>query len=317
MNEVDAARARGLGYGLLADVLAHGVTDSTRAAIAASAPLAELLAAHGDDEIGAQLERALGWAAPPFEGAWLDPDGTIGGEATERLWALFGECGFAPDRRSVDVEHLATALRALAFLAGAEADARADDHGGAVERVRELSRRLLDEHVLRWVPVWAHAVQRADAPFGASLARQVEDLLLLHRSLLPGRPADFELAPFEPILDDPDTGLREIGEWLARPARAGLALTRVDVERLGRGLEVPRGFGERSQLIINLLRSAARFEVFPQTVAALRAELTGQAAALAADRYDAIRGVVEPWRRRLGETDALLAELAERAVEAD
>ncbi|HHH28383.1 MAG TPA: hypothetical protein ENK57_08570, partial [Polyangiaceae bacterium] len=159
MNRHEIASARSLAYGLLADLIAHGVTDATRAAAMASTAIAAAIEGVSEDEIGAQFERAFGWAAPPFEGAYLDPEGTIGGVATDALWALFRESGFRPDTRSVDVEHLATSLRALAFLSGAEADALEDRHQGAVERTGALSRRILDEHVLRWVPLFACAVR--------------------------------------------------------------------------------------------------------------------------------------------------------------
>ena len=145
MNDHELARARSLGYGLLADLLARGVTPETRAAAGASPHLARAIDGRVDEELAVELERATGWAAPPFEGAYLTADATIGGAPTEALWSIFSSAGYRPDLRGADAEHLATTLRCLAFLSGAEADAVRDGHGGALERTRALARRLLDE----------------------------------------------------------------------------------------------------------------------------------------------------------------------------
>ncbi len=317
MNEHEIARARSLAYGLLADLLANGLTSATRQAALTSEPIADSLRGRSDDELGAQFERAFGWAAPPFEGAYLDPEGTIGGAATDALWALFRASGFHPNIRSVDVEHLATALRALAFTSGAEADAVADGHQGAIEKTRGLARQMLDEHVLRWVPIWANAVRRTQEPFPAALVDQVESLALSHRASLPGDPRAFELPPAPPLLDDERTGLREIGAWLSKPALSGLVLTRVDLQRIGRGLEVPRGFGDRAQLLINLLRSAARFEVFGRTVQALEAELDAQLEALHTPQLEGAKALLGTWTDRATLTRGVLRRMLEGALERD
>ena len=85
----------------------------------------------------------------------------------------------------------------------------------AVERTRELSRRLLDEHVLRWVPTWAMAIRRLSTALPTALVDTIEELLLEHRSALPGEPASFALPAAPALLEDESTGLRDIGEMLA------------------------------------------------------------------------------------------------------
>lgn len=316
LSAADAAHARGLAYGLLADLLARGLTPSTREAALTSAPLAAALATYPADDldsVAVEHEHAFGWAVPPFEGAFLDPTRIIGGRATDALWALFSDAGFRPDVRSEDVEHLATALRCLAYLSGAESDALEDGHTGAVERVCELSRRLLDEHVLRWVPAFANAVRRLERAFPSALVEQIEGLLLLHREQLGGAPRRFSLPDAPALLDDASTGLREIGERLATPALCGVLLSREDIGRLARGAHVPRGFGDRTQLLVNLLRSAARFEALEALLDALDAEIGGQVEALGAPRYADVATLTAPWRARAAETRALLAEVRDAA----
>lgn len=315
MTPEEHAQGRCLGYGLFADVLIRGVTDDNRPALSSSQPIAEAIEGRDPDQVAADLERAFGWAAPPFEGALLDPGRAIGGESSDRLWGLYRQMGFSPDVRSVDAEHLSTLLRGLAFLSGAEADAIEDGHQGAVERVRELSRRLLDEHALRWVPIWASAVRRVELALPTALVDRIEELLLEHRASIPGEPASFALPEPPDLLSDESTGLRDIGEHLASAAHAGVLLTRDDVRRLGRRLEVPRGFGDRSQLLVNLLRSAARFDAFGGLLAAMDAELEAQQQALHDPRYDGIRPLVRPWVQRLVATRALLERLRDATLD--
>lgn len=317
LSDADAAQARGLAYGLLADLLARGLTADNGEAARTSAPLRAALRTYpaGDlDAVAVEHQHAFGWAAPPFEGAYLDPERIIGGAATDALWATFSAAGFRPDVRSEDVEHLSTALRCLAFLSGAESDALEDEHAGAVERVRALSRALLDEHLLRWVPIFAQAVRRLERAFPTALVEQIESLLLLHRAALGGRPRSFSLPAAPPLLEDEGTGLREIGEHLATPATSGVMLSREDVARLGRGARVPRGFGDRTQLLVNLLRSAARFEALEPLLDALDDEIAAQIEALEGPRYADVAPLTAPWRERADATRRLLREVRRAAT---
>ncbi len=313
MNDHDLARARSLGYGLLADLLARGVTPEPRAAAGASPPLARAIDGRDEEDLAVELERAFGWAAPPFEGAYLTADATIGGPPTDALWALFSSAGYRPDLRRADAEHLATTLKALAFLSGAEADGLRDAHAGAILRTRALARRLLDEHALRWVPVWAAGVQRVGLAFPTALATAIEELLLSHRSAILEPAPGFELAPLALDPEDEETDLRAVATALVTPARSGLVLTRADLERLGRETSVPRGFGERAQVATNLLRSAARFEVFDRVLESLIDELEAQRAELDDPRYAGVRTLVEPWRRRAAEMQVVLRAMRDAA----
>lgn len=308
MDPSSRAQARSLGYALLAELLERGVTDATRDAATVSDAMAAAIEAGDADGLAADHERAFGWAAPPLAGFYLDPERLVGGPRTDALLALFDAAGYAPDLRSRDAEHLSVTLRALAFLSGAEADAREDGHEGAVERVEVLARRLLDEHVLRWLPIFALAVRRTALAFPVALVDELEALIGSHREALPGATPAFALPDAPPLLEDDETGLREIGAYLSAPAHAGFVLTREDVARLGRGLNVPRGFGDRTQLIVNLLRSAARFDALDALLEALEGEAADQR-----DRLTSWGPATTAWRGRIDETLSILRALRERA----
>lgn len=307
------AAARSLAYGLLADLLTRGLTPETREAALASEPIrAAIFGRAGDlDALAVEHEHAFGWSTPPFEGAFLDPSRTIGGAGGDALWALFRASGFVP--RKDDAEHLASALRCLAFLSGAEADALEDHHAGAVERVRTLSRRLLDEHVLRYLPVLASAVRRTGLAFPTALVDELEPLAMLHRRELPGDPSTFALPEPPPLLEREETGLREIAEYLATPALSGLVIGKDDLTRIGRSLRVPRGFGDRTQVLLNLLRAAVQYEVLDEVMVALADEARGQREALSAPRYASVAAFTSPWRARLEQTEAAIAQIRDDA----
>lgn len=310
LGPAELAAARSLAYGLLADLLARGVTPETRMAALTSDALRHAIFTHAGDlnALAVEHEHAFGWSVPPFEGAFLEPTRSIG-VGTGALYSVFAEAGFAADTRSEDLEHLAVALRCLAFLSGAEADAIEDMHLGALGRVRVSTQRVLDRHVLRWFPAFACAVRRTGLVFPTAVVDELEPLLLMQRSELSERVPSFELPEPPALLDREETSLRDIAELLATPAHSGLVLGKHDLARLGRQLHIPRGFGDRVQILVNLVRSAAQYDDFDLVLDALDAEVEAQRGALESPRYAPIVPMIAPWRMRLARTSALLGRM--------
>lgn len=341
----DAARGRARAYALLAEVLARGVDGATRDAVSLSPAIAAALATYDDpDGPAVDHHQVFGETVFPIEGAFLDPDGQVGGEQARRLGALYATCGFAPDPRTEPPEHLATELRALAFLSAAEADALRDRQQAAVAAITGHARALLDQHLLRWLPALAVAARRSARPWPTALIDQIEDLALLHLQSIdarqepaatppppagegqgrgapsPSRPT-FELPPLPDLLADEGTSLRRVAALLATPSRTGVYLGRADLAKLGRSLGLPRGFGSRTDLLENLLLAAGRYDAIEPLLGALAALVTGTRDALAQARYDdpAVRTLTAPWRARCDETLVLLDGLgaAVRALSGD
>ena len=314
------AEARARAYGLLADLVSRGPTAATLEAARLSPLLGEALAEYPApilDGAASDHERVFGMELFPQEGWFLDAEGKIGGDATQSLLDLFHRAGCIPAPGGDGPEHLATALQALSFLSGAEADALADGLPEAEERIRALSRELLDGHLLRWLPVLCVSVRRCGRPFPSALASQIEDLVLLHREGLgpPASPGEFLAGPALD-LDAEETGLGEIALHLTRPALAGAALTRADLARAGRLAEAPRGFGERAVELENLLRSAARLDRRPEALAALDGILSAVAVDLeeSAGRGAGLEESIRPWLARIAGTRRLLVLLRTRSA---
>ena len=318
----ERAEARGRGYVLLADLIARGPTEALEAPARASELLAEALDGYPErDEAEADHQHVFGFVVHPFEGAFLDPRGEVGSTRGAALHARYEAFGYRPPAKGEDPEHLATELRALGVLSGAEADAAADGKADIVGHLRELQRGFLDEHVLRWFGALASAARRSGRAWPTALLAQLEDLLALHRGELGGA---VEAPPLEgkPLaLDDPETDLRGIARFLTTPARAGLFLGKDDLARVGRALELPRGFGSRALMTQNLLRSAVRFGRLGEVTAALGAILAAWEEEIDASPFAA---QLAPWRQRgattkgaLEELGAAVARFAEEAEEAD
>ena len=178
------AEARARAYDLLADLVSRGPRGPSLEAARMSPLLGEGLAAYpgpGPEGAAADHERVFGMEVFPREGWFLDPEGRAGGDATASLLDLFHRVGCTPSPGGDGPEHRAAALRALSHLSEAESDALADGFPAESERIRSLSRELLDGHLLRWLPLLCVTVRRCGRPFPSALACQVEDLVLLHR----------------------------------------------------------------------------------------------------------------------------------------
>ena len=144
--------------------------------------------------------------------------------------------------------------------------------------------------------------------------------MLDHRSALGygGRMTSkrFTLPEPPPLLDDPRTGLKDIAAYLTTTPWAGLFLSRDAITRLGRRAGVPRGFGDRTQMLANLFRAAAeydRLDVVLEHLTALTASWRAHYVALCARNTPGLSDIVDVWTERLATTDRLLDRLREAA----
>lgn len=315
-NRETEARARSRAYALLARLVGAGPSSERELEAArAHAGMASAIASYaGDlDALAADHQHVFGMSCPPFESAMLDPDGQLGGETSERLRRTLAEVGIAAGPGGEEPDHLAAQLYALALLAGAEADALEDGELAIAERLRAQARRSMDAHLLRWLPTYGAAVRRAARAWPSALMEAMEGVALHHRSALGAFEGDpLALPSIGLTLDDEETGLADIARVLARPARAGVLISRDDVARLGRSSATPRGFGDRATLIENLLRAGAQLGTLDELLEALGALLAGARAELDGERFaDVPLALRAPWQARIDAIGALLAKVRE------
>jgi hypothetical protein len=178
--------------------------------------------------------------------------------------------------------------------------------------MRSWQRRFLDGHLLRWLPAVAQAIRQQEQPFYVVLADLTLELALDHRAdlgedMLADLPR-FELPATPMPLDQDTTGLKEIASFLLTPPYSGLYLGRDDIGRLGAQERLPRGFGERLNMLTNLLRSAAEYDSLPALLAQLQ-DLTGQWEAAYAGLPSSMAAIATVWLERIAATRHLLNRL--------
>lgn len=264
-----AAEARGRGYVLLADLLERGPLEKWLAPMKASASLAAALESYPDlDEAAADHEYVFGQSVHPYVGVFIDEAARAGGPATSKAQAALEQIGYAADPTGPGLEHLATMLRALAFLSGAEVDARRDEQTDILEHLEDLSRRFIDAEILPWLALFTDAVLRTERAWPVALATHIDELVRLHRETLGGDPAAEPIALPESELDLEAEGssLRDIAHHLAIPAFTGVLISRHDVTVIGRRYRAPRGFGPRHRLVHTLMHSAVGYEVLDEVL---------------------------------------------------
>ena len=105
--------------------------------------------------------------------------GLLMGPSTLAIRALYREAGVevAPDVLELP-DHVGLELACMAVLCEAEAQADQADDREAIARAQRLQQRLLDDHLLRWVPSLCTRVRAsARSPFYRGLASLTEAFL--------------------------------------------------------------------------------------------------------------------------------------------
>ena len=187
------------------------------------------------DPAHAGLAAALGLPAPPdaaaftdvfvfqlvpYAAPYLSPDGMLGGEAADRVAGFWRALQLTPP---AEPDHLAALLGLYAALGERESAEIRPDRAGAWRQAR---RALLWEHLLTWVPAYAHAMIALSAGFHSAWARLLREALLAEAGVLaPPQPPPLHLRDVPEL---PGAG-PELVRALLAPARSGLLITRSDL----------------------------------------------------------------------------------------
>jgi TorA maturation chaperone TorD len=304
------ALARSHSYGLFGRFYLEGLTKDTLAPAKAIPELAATLPNSIDfDQLAADHQHLFGFNLYPYQSIFLDSSGLLGGDITAGVLLAYEDAGFDVGVSSESADHIGHELRFLSYLCGLEAGSPG---AGAIVAQQ---RAFLEGHLLRWLPVLVLAIRQERVPFYVSLARLTLDIVAEHWDSLEHEPSVFKLPKPPNLLADERTGLKEIVAYLLTPVTSGFFLSRDDIGRLARELSVPRGFGGRQQLLLNLLRSAANYEALPAVL-----ELLGEliAAWIAGYQEMSVRPELSPfsnvWLARATQTAGLIGDI-ERHLE--
>jgi hypothetical protein len=124
-----------------------------------------------------------------------------------------------------------------------------------------------------------------------------------------GRPAkDVTVLPPATEWDLDNLGLNRIADMLLRPIQSGVWLSRRDLARVSTDVAVPAGFGDRSQILRNLLRNAAEYDTAPSVIRGIDAVVEQRARATWALGTH-LDTDVSPWLTRMHHTREALSAM--------
>ncbi|HEV2765004.1 MAG TPA: molecular chaperone TorD family protein [Pyrinomonadaceae bacterium] len=247
----------------------------------------------------------------PYASVYLGAEGMRGGEARDRVAGFWRALGRVPPN---EPDHLAVMLALYARLREFEEGEPDEQRRGGWRHAR---RAFLWEHLLSWLPVYLSKLKDLSQPdeddprFYARWAELLARALDEEAGALGPQgtlPAHLREAP--PLADPRRAGTDEFLRTLLAPARAGFVLTRADLRRAARRLELNTRPGERHFVLKSL---------FAQDAAGLLGWLKREADSAAEQhraRRPALGAVAEAWETRAAASAALLSELRQTAGEA-
>lgn len=234
----------------------------------------------------------------PYASVYLGAEGMMGGDAADRVAGFWRAMRRPPPP---EPDHLAVLLGLYAALGEAERD---EPEGARRLLWRQARKALLWEHLACWLFPYLTRLAQIAPPFYRAWAEVLEETL--RRELGELGPADtlpLHLREVPPLPDPRAEGLEAFMQGLLAPVRGGMIVTRADLARAARQMDLGLRMGERRFILKSLVaQDAARM------LGWLRAE-----AVWWAERHRAQEGVLGEvatfWAGRAGAAAALLAEL--------
>lgn len=169
--------------GGLAEMFGEGVADDLRQFVRGfQGDYAAL-----DQEFQDLFMVPLGRYVTPYEAVYRDEreigdtrvQGLLMGPSTLAVKQLYREAGAAVSEDFKDLpDHIGLELACMEFLCRGEAQAWDQEDLDAVRRLRDFQRRLLQEHLLQWVPTLCRRIrERATGPLYRGIASLTEAYL--------------------------------------------------------------------------------------------------------------------------------------------
>lgn len=132
-------------------------------------------------------------SSPPYEAALVDESGHLNSKATDAVTDFYRACGYNPGRGSAGLghpgvlamDHASVEIEFLARLIDEEAGAWAAERPGLAREKLSLSARFMDEHFMRWMPVYTLGVEEdAETHLYRELARWIREFAFSDRKYI-------------------------------------------------------------------------------------------------------------------------------------
>ncbi len=317
MNHYEKAQARHHTYALFSRLFLQGMTSDLRPF---TAQIPQLTAVtpnpFNPDAAAAVYQNIFGFNIFPHASIFLDDSGLLGGDVSAEVGGVYREAGFA---NSSAADHIGHELAFLAYLCQAEAEARQDGETAVLPRIRQITHNFLQNHLLPWLPPFVIALRRSGDAFYGQLGDLTLALTVDHANEFSEQAESKENKNVMPqagdaptdLLNNERTGLKEIAHFLITPPHSGVYLSRDTIARLARAHSLPRGFGSRQQILLNLLRTAVSYDLLTDVIT-----LLGEETAVWQTEYQsqqtsmpALKPFLSPWVERAHATSQLLATM--------
>ena len=316
LSQAQLARARSYSYRLFSDLFLQGITAVSLPYLQQIPDLTAVIPLpFNADSAAASHHDLFQFNIFPYESFFLGDDGLVGGDVTAVVNQSYRQLGWQTAVTNSQADHLGQELTCLAFLVVQEAEAWESNQAQAASHWQNQQQKFLQHHLLRWASVCLLAIQQQPDAFFTQLAQLTLRLLLTHAGEMPQKTAaPPAFLPRQPnILANDKTGLKEIAHFLLMPALSGLYLSRDTISQLGRQYELPRGFGSRETMLLNLLRTAVQYDTLPQLLTALQeiARNWQSNYQTLIDNHPHGALFLQPWQARAAATDQMLLDLME------
>lgn len=245
------------------------------------------------DHLAADHYSLFGLEVFPYASVFFNENAHMGGEVSGYVGDLFRLRGLeAPS----EPDHLGQEFRLLANLI----EAGDETALGSFFWVQLMS----------WYFPFAEALRALDHPFFNQVLSFQEGLLANLASQLEPIPPEIPAPDAQPLeaLDQEETGLKDISEFLLAPRLSGFYMGRTALAALGEAVDMPVGFGTRSTLLPQLFYTAVDYERMPAILGALL-----QIVEAHQTRYGSIKdrwpGSLDYWISRLDVIHQMLSKM--------
>ncbi|MCA9936372.1 MAG: molecular chaperone TorD family protein [Ardenticatenaceae bacterium] len=320
MNLTHIALARHHAYTLLSRLFLDGLTEELWPYAQAVPELTAVLPSNPNfDETAVAHHTLFAFNLFPYESIYRDASGLLGGSVTDSILSSYQDAGFAIDDDATSSDHIGHELALLAFLCGAEADAREDNLPTVALQMQVRQRDFLQKHLLNWLFPFVLAVKQQGNAFFTAVATLTTDLITNHATEL----SSFVNLTIPNLPDPPDllanekTSLKDIAAYLTNPVYCGIFLSRDDVGRIARAHNLPRGFGKRDLMLHNLLKAAVQYDALPNLLETLHTITQDWVAAYQqfAEETPILTPFLQIWNGRVQTTQQLLTTIQEASGE--
>lgn len=316
MNPLEIALARANAYALFETLFLRGITPAIVDTLKQVPDLADKVDfERGLEELASDHYSLFVHNIPPYASIFLETDAQPGGDVTEAAAKAYKDCGYQRKGTSEAADHIGHIVGCLSFLCGAEADAWSDGLPRVAGQMRQIQVEILENQLLPWLFPFLWAVRSHENKFFSGLIELTTDISADHYQSLQNLHRTYSTPLVEEAslgdMGNDETSVHEIVDFLLKPARSGLWFSSEKIAKLGREFELPRGFGERKTILLNLIKAAGKYEAFINLTSKMTEEYSN-----AHVNFEEIRVTqphlapfLFPWSMKIGGANAVLHKL--------